>query len=167
MLTSILIQLINQPDPFSDILLALYSAHHLGSQQPSDTVLTQCLKDILKASQQVPTYIIIDALDECPDTLGIQSSREKVLDLLEELIQLQLPNLRLYVTSRPEVDIRTVLDPLTSTSNSVSLHDQKGQKQDIIDYINSFVCSDRKMKRWREEDKKLIIQTLSDRADGM
>ncbi len=167
LLTSILIQLINQPDPFSDILLALYSAHHLGSQQPSDSVLTQCLKDILKASQQVPTYIIIDALDECPDTLGIQSSREKVLDLLEELIQLQLPNLRLYVTSRPEVDIRTVLDPLTSTSNSVSLHDQNGQKQDIIDYINSFVCSDRKMKRWREEDKKLIIQTLSDRADGM
>lgn len=167
MLTSILIQLINQSHPFSDILLALYSAHHLGSQQPSDSVLTQCLKDILKASQQVPTYIIIDALDECPDTLGIQSSREKVLGLLEELIQLQLPNLRLYVTSRSEVDIRTVLEPLTSTPNSVSLHDQNGQKQDIIDYINSFVCSDRKMKRWREEDKKLIIQTLSDRADGM
>jgi hypothetical protein len=167
LLTSILIQLINQSDPFSDILLALYSAHHLGSQQPSDSVLTQCLKDILKASQQVPTYIIIDALDECPDTLGIQSSREKVLDLLEELIQLQFPNLRLYVTSRPEVDIRTVLDPLTSASNSISLHEQNGQKQDIIDYINSFVGSDRKMQRWREEDKKLIIQTLSDRADGM
>ena len=90
-----------------------------------------------------------------------------VLDLVEELVGLHLPNLRLCIASRPEVDIRVVLEPLTSTSNRISLHDENGQKQDIIGYINSIVRTDRKMKRWREEDRNLVIQTLSDRADGM
>jgi hypothetical protein len=115
----------------------------------------------------VPTYIIVDALDECPDTSGIQSPREKVLDLVEELAGLHLPNLRLCITSRPEVDIRTVLEPLTSTSNRISLHDERGQEKDIVDYISSVVHSDRKMRRWREDEKKLVIETLSGRADGM
>jgi hypothetical protein len=167
LLTSILDQLSNRSDSFCDVLHDLYSTHHLGSQQPSDAALTRCLHDILKSSQRVPTYIIVDALDECPDNLGIRSSRENVLDLVEELVGLDLPNLRLYITSRPEVDIRLVLEPLTSTPSRISLHDELGQKQDIIDYIKSAVRSDRKMKRWREEDKQLIIQTLSDRAHGM
>jgi len=166
LLTSILVQLSHQSDSFCDVLLDLYSAHHLGSQQPSHGALLQCLQDILRVSQHVPTYIILDALDECPDTSGIQSKRKKVLDLIKELVKLHLPNLRICITSRPEVDIRTVLGPLTSTSNCVTLHDESGQKQDIIDYINSVVRSDI-MKDLREEDKKLIIQTLSDRADGM
>jgi hypothetical protein len=166
-LTSILVQLSNQFDSFCDILLDLYYGHHHGSQQPSDSALTECLEDILQVPQQVPTYIIVDALDECPDTLGIQSSREKVLDVVEELVGLQLPNLRLYITSRPDVDIRTVLEPLALASNRISLHDERGQRRDIVDYVNFVVCSDRKMQRWREKDKKLIIQTLSAKADGM
>ena len=166
LLTSILVQLSHQSDYFCEVLLDLYSAHHLGSQQPKHGALLQCLQDILRASQQVPTYIVLDALDECSDSSGVQSNRKKVLDLIKELVKLHLPNLRLFITSRLEVDIRTVLGPLTSTSNCVTLHDESGQKQDIVDYINSVVRSDI-MKDLREEDKKLIIQTLSDRADGM
>jgi hypothetical protein len=51
----------------------------------------------------------------------------------------------------------------------VSLHDQTGQKQDISDYIRSVVYSDSEpiMRRWRTEDKELVIETLSDRANGM
>ena len=167
LLTSILVQLSHQSDSFCDILLDLYSAHHRGSQQPSDSALTQCLRDVLEVAGQIPVYIVLDALDECPDTSGIQSSREKVLDLVEELVGFYLPNLRLCITSRPEVDIRSVLEPLTPTSNRVSLHDENGQKKDIVDYISSVVRSDRKIKRWREEDKKLVIQILSDKAGGM
>jgi hypothetical protein len=166
-LTSILVQLSDQFDTFCDVLFALYTTYHRGSQQPSDTALAQCLRDILEVAGQVPVYIIVDALDECPDTSGTQSSREKVLDLLEDLVESCLPNLRLCITSRPEVDIRNVLEPLTSSSNRISLHDESGQKTDIVDYINSVVRSDRKMKKWREEDKKLVIQTLSNKASGM
>jgi hypothetical protein len=49
----------------------------------------------------------------------------------------------------------------------MSLHDQDGQKKDIADYVSSVVRSDRKMMRWREKDKALVITTLSERADGM
>jgi hypothetical protein len=127
----------------------------------------QCLEKMLNVPRKVPLYLIVDALDECPDASGLHSSREKVLELLESLVGLQFPNLRLCVTSRLEIDIRNVLEPLTSTSNRISLHNEDGQKKDIADYIRSIVYSDKKIMRWREQDKELVVKTLSDGAGGM
>jgi hypothetical protein len=166
-LSSVLVQLSSQSTSFSNILLEFYAAHHRGSQQPSDGALRECLEKILKFPSSVPIYVIVDALDECPDTSGVQSPREKVLAVVEELVGLRLPNLRLCITSRPDVDIRNVLGPLTSTSNRISLHDEDGQKKDIVDYINSVVYSDKKIMRWEEKDKELVVKTLSDREGGM
>jgi hypothetical protein len=110
-------------------------------------------------------FIVVDALDECPNLSGTPSAREEVLDLIEELVDLGLPNVHLCVTSRPEIDIRAVLDPLTPLK--ISLHNEIGQKEDILDYIKSVVRSDRRMRRWTEEDKELVVGTLSVKADGM
>jgi hypothetical protein len=107
----------------------------------------------------------MDAIDECPDIPGVPSPREDTLELLKELIELRLPNLRLCVTSRPEIGVRAVLESLSS--HRVSLHDETGQKKDIIDYVSAVLGSDRKFERWRKEDKDLVIKTLSDKADGM
>jgi len=120
---------------------------------------------MIRSSEQTPIYLILDALDECPDTTGMPSSRGKVLALVEKLINSNFPNLHLCITSRPEIDIRTSLEPLTS--NRISLHDQSGQKKDIVDYVNFVIYSDMNMRRWREEDKKVVIDVLSERADGM
>ena len=49
----------------------------------------------------------------------------------------------------------------------ISLHDESGQKDDIIKYIESVVRSDQNMRRWKEEDKRLVVDTLSGKADGM
>jgi hypothetical protein len=122
---------------------------------------------MLKVPEELPIYLIIDAIDECPNTTGMPSSRDQVMALLERLVILKLPNLRICVTSRPEADIRTFLEPLTSTSHTISLHDESGQKKDIIDFVTSMVRSDRNMQRWREADKELVINTLSEMADGM
>ena len=166
LLSSLLIQLSDQSDSYLNMLLALCKAHHDGSklQKSANGALKQCLKEMLTMSEQIPIYLIMDAIDECPDS-GIRSSRGKVLDLVEELVKLHLPNLRLCVTSRHELDIRTALKPLTSVC--ICIHNESGQKQDIVDYISSVVYSDRKMKIWREEDRKLVITTLSNRAGGM
>ena len=59
----------------------------------------------------------------------------------------------------------TAFEPLAS--HTVSLHDQSGQKNDISDYIKFAVYSDRKMRKWRVEDKELVIDTLVRKADGM
>ena len=166
---SLLTQLSACSDRYCDILSDLYLAHDEGKNQPSDGDLTKCLKDMLTlpATDQRPTYLIIDALDESQNASGIPSPRERVLRLVKELVELRLPNLHICATSRPEIDIRRALEPLTS--RQVSLHDQSGQKKDIEDYVKSVVYSDSEpiMRRWRAEDKKLVVEVLSERADGM
>ena len=153
--------------PCCDILSNLYSARDDGKNQPGDQDLADCLKETLIHPDQRPTYLIIDALDESPNSPGIPSPREKVLQFVKELVELCLPNLHICVTSRPEIDIRNVLEPLTS--RRVSLHDQSGQKEDIADYVRSVVYSNSEqiMRRWRTEDKELVIKSLAERADGM
>ena len=122
---------------------------------------------MLKVPEELPIYLIIDAIDECPNTSGVPSSRDQVLALVERYVALKLPNLHLCVTSRPEADIRTSLEPLTSTSNTISLHDESGQRKDIVEFVTSVVRTDKNMRRWREEDKELVIDTLSERVEGM
>jgi hypothetical protein len=167
LLSSLIVQLSNQSNGFYDVLYRFYSDHHRGTQQPSIGALTRCLEDMLKVSDELPIYFIIDALDECPNTNGILSPRDEVLSLVEGLVKSNRPNLRLCATSRPETDIRSSLEPLTSSFNSISLHDESGQKKDIVDFVRSVVYSDKKIRRWREEDKDLVIEALSDKADGM
>ena len=164
---SLLTQLSARSGLRCDVLSDLYSDHDDGKNQPSDSALAKCLTTMLTLPDQPPTYLIIDALDESPNSSGIPSTRERVLHLLKELVDLRLPNLHICVTSRPEIDIRDVLEPLTT--RQVSLHDQSGQKEDIVEYVKSIVYSDSEpiMKRWRTEDKELVVKVLSDRADGM
>ncbi|KAN0136399.1 hypothetical protein V8E53_005767 [Lactarius tabidus] len=167
LLSSLLVQLSTCSNAFCDILSRLYTAHDNGTRQTSNNDLTQCLKDMLTLPDQRPVYLIIDALDECPNTSDIPSARKRVLDLVTDLVGLRVPNLRICITSRPEVDIGEALEPLAS--ETVSLETELGQKKDISDYVRSVVysASGTFMKRWREEDKEHVIKTLSERVDGM
>jgi hypothetical protein len=165
LLSSLLTQLSAQSNPYYDMLSHLYARHDNGMQNPADSTLTETLYDMLKLPREAPIYIIIDALDECPNISGIPTAREEVLELVEQLVNLQLSNVYICVTSRPEFDIRIVLED--SAKLRVSLHQEIGQKQDIVDYITKFVHSDRMMRRWREQDKELVIKFLSEKAGGM
>ena len=165
LLSSLLVQLCEQSDAYSAILSNFYEAHGDGSQHASDSELFGCLKDMLKLPGQATVHIIIDALDECPMTTGLSSHREKVLELVEELVNLQIPNLRICVTGRPEVDIVPVLEPLAF--RSISLHGESGQAKDIAEYIRFFIRTKREMGRWKATDKQLVIDVLTKKADGM
>jgi hypothetical protein len=164
---SLLTQLSARSSPQCDLLSKLYSVHNNGKEQPSKSALTKCLKDMLTLPDQPPIYLIMDALDESSNTSGIPSPRERVLQLLKDLVDLHLPNVHICVTSRPEIEIHDVIVPLTSLR--VSLHDQSGQEDDIADYVRSVVYSNSEpiMRRWKKEDKELVIEMLSERADGM
>ena len=162
---SIICQLCAQSNLCCDILSRVYLAHDKGARKPSDETLTKCLTEMVLLPVQGPIYLIFDALDECPNNSGLPTAREEVLDLVNDLVSLGPKKLHICVTSRPEIDIQTILEPLASLC--VSLHNQTGQKEDIVDYVTSVVYSDRKISRWREEDRKLVIETLSERADGM
>jgi len=167
LLASLLFQLGDYTDRYWDVLHRLYTACREGTQQPSEAALAKCLKTMLELSDRVPIFIILDALDECPSHTGTPSAREKVLDFVEDLVRSKHANLSMCITSRPEQDIQAVLNPLISASSRISLHEESGQREDINNYIRSFVYSDRVMRRWREEDKELVIRTLSEKANGM
>ena len=165
LLPSLLCQLSAGSDPFCDILSRLYSAHDRGARQPDDRAMMECLKEMFALEAQEPTYIILDALDECPITTSTSAPRVTLLELMVELVYLRLSNLRICVTSRLEHDIQAVLEYLTP--QPVTLHDESGQKQDIANYVTSFVRSNEGMQRWPEASKDLVIKTLLKKADGM
>ena len=167
LLLSLVSQLSTRSTPCCDILHRVYETHEEGTRQPSDDTLKECLIEMLKVPGQRPIFIILDALDECPDSSGFPSPRDEVLQLVKELVELRLQVLHICATSRPEVDIRAVLEPLAF--RTVSLHDESGQKADIADYVRNVVkqTPSMAMKRWRDDDKDLVISTLTERADGM
>jgi hypothetical protein len=164
LLSSVLFQLCNQSHPYYAILSTFYSTCQDGTRSPSNGELIQCLKDLLNRPGQAPVYLIVDALDECSNT-SLTSDRDQVLVLLQDLVDSKLPNLCICVTSRPETDIKAILEPLTF--HSVSLHDESGQMEDIENYIKSIVNTNGKMRRWTPVHKQLVINVLTERADGM
>ena len=165
LLSSLVFQLSVESNVHYEVLSRLYVDNASGETIPTLSALLKCLEEILSLPRQTPIFIIIDALDECPNfSTRSLSAREEVLELLEGLVNLELPSLRLCVTSRPEIDIRMLLEPLTDLH--ISLHEESGQKRDIIEYIMAVVHSDRQMRRWRKEDQNLVVERLSERADG-
>lgn len=165
LLSSALVQLCHQSDSYCDILTEFYLEHGKGSQYPSDGALVRCLMNVLKLPGQAPVYLIIDALDECPNTSPLPSPREDVLKLVEDLLRARLSNLHICVASRLETDIKTVLEPLSM--HSVSLHGERGQIEDIENYVKSVVTKDPQCRRWKAEDRQLVIDALKRNADGV
>ena len=165
LLSSLLVQLCYQSDSYCDVLSKFYSGHANGSRYPGDDALAECLMNILGLPGHAPVYLIVDALDECPNTSSTPSPRSKVLELIEKLIKSQVSNLHICVTSRPETDIKKALDPLLF--RPVSLHDELGQEHAIEEYITSVINTDPKNETWREEDRRLVIDVLTRKAAGM
>ena len=167
LLRSLVFQLSTDSSPCCDILHRVYKGHKDGTEQPEDDTLKECLKQMLTLLAHGRIFIVLDALDECPNSSGLPPPRSEVLRLVKELFDLRLQGLYICTTSRPEVDIRAILEPLAF--RSVSLHDESGQKSDIADYVRNVVDSSPStaMRRWRADDKNLVIETLTERADGM
>lgn len=164
LLSSLLLQLSLRLDPDGSALSTLYTAHDHGSRQPTEDTLRKAVKGMLELSHQGPVYIVIDAVDECPNSTPIPDHRAEILNLIEELVALPT-NVHVCITSRPESDIASILQPLASTS--LALHAEDGQALDIKHYIESIIRSDIKFGCWREEVKLHAIETLVNKADGM
>ena len=167
-ITSLLVQLSAYSTPCCKIISRLYSTHGKGTQQPSNGALKTCLQEMLVVAAQKPIYIIIDALDECPNLSGMPTPRAVVLSLLKDLVSGRFRNTFICVTSRPEIDIKNFIGPLAR--RAVSLHEENGQMEDISNYIRNVVYSDNSdgnMWTWRSDQKELVIEELSKKADGM
>ena len=164
LLSSFLVQLCHQSGSYCDMLSIFYSDYANGLRRPSDGALAECLKDLLKLPGLAPIYLIVDALEECPNTSAFRSPRAKVLNLIEELVKSQIPNLHVCVTSRPEPDIKDTLDPLIF--RFVCLHDNRGQKRDIEEFIKSVIYANPE-NEWDAKDMQRVFDVLTERSEGM
>lgn len=165
LLTSLLVQLCDQSDSFFEAFSILYGEHDNGARQPEEDALIKCLMNMISRPGQLSIYVILDALDECPNSHRSPSTRKRVLEVLEELINFRHPNLHVCVTSRPEIDIRWVLEPLTDSH--VILQDESGQRKDIANYVYHVVHTDPAIQKWPVEEKAFIIDKLMERSNGM
>jgi len=167
MLASLVMQLGDNSDRCRSALSQLSINCGNGSEIPSEAALTRCLKRMFELERRRPIYIVIDAVDYCPNFRGTRSARKEVLMLVEDLIRSRHPKLYICITSSPEQDIKATLNLLTPTARRVALHDEPGQKEDIKIYIRSFFKKNKEMQTWTREDQEFVINTLAERANGM
>jgi hypothetical protein len=164
LLSSLILQLSVNSEPCSNILSKLYS--DVGPVlKPTLIALKTGIKDMLSQPGNGPIYIVVDGVDECPNSSGTPSARREVLDLIKELVELKRSNVHVCVASRPEVDVQMVfgsLEPL-----QISLDNEIGQRADIIAFIRHTIQFSNSMPGWTEKDQSLVINTLFQNANGM
>ncbi|EMD34691.1 hypothetical protein CERSUDRAFT_67130 [Gelatoporia subvermispora B] len=163
-LSHLLVRISAESRDCTEVLFDLYSKHGNGSQGPGDADLRQCLEKMLRLVADRFVYIIIDALDECPNS-GVPSPRNRMLALIKHIVDLRLPNVRICLTSRPEPGITAALDPLRP--KCITLDEESGQNHDMSHYVRSIVDSDDGFMLWREGDKTLAVEELSRKGKGM
>lgn len=111
-------------------------------------------------------YIVIDALDECPD---INTQREELMETLHYILDSNLNNLHLFCTSRQESDINISLGnqfskPCRGALN-ISSHLQEIE-DDIGKYIDSTLTSNN-YSSWPIDTKAEVKRVLIEKSDGM
>ncbi|EMD37971.1 hypothetical protein CERSUDRAFT_72606 [Gelatoporia subvermispora B] len=163
LLFHLLLDISAQSSDCTKILSDLYSSHGMGSRRPSGHELQKCLEKMLNISTNRPLYIVVDALDECPDS-GIKSPRDRMLKLIKDILGLCLSNVHICITSRPEPGIAEALRPLSS--QSIAIDKSFEHSADIAKYVKSALDTDAGFSSWSEDDKSLVVETLSEKASG-
>ncbi|EMD33438.1 hypothetical protein CERSUDRAFT_98545, partial [Gelatoporia subvermispora B] len=164
LLSHVLIRFSAESNDCSKLLSDLWSLHRSGSQQPSEHELRQCLKRMIELLADHCIYIIIDALDECPNS-SVNSQRGGVLAFIREIVEWRFQNVHICVTSRHEQDIKEAMEALSP--RSISLHTESGQTDEISSYLDSVMDSDPAL----QEPEMLWIavkrKQISEEANGM
>ncbi|KAJ4859640.1 ankyrin repeats (3 copies) domain-containing protein [Trichoderma breve] len=130
----------NIPDTVNDL-----GEYKKKGMRPSTEELQNSFISTLRGFTNV--YIIIDALDECPN---INTQREELLEILHYILDSNLNNLHMFCTSRKESDI------------DVSLQIER----DIGEYIDS-TLTNAKYSSWPILIKAEVRKALIEKSDGM
>lgn len=114
-----------------------------------------------------PTIIVVDALDECFSSDPRSAhAQEDMLKFLRDIHELDLPTLRLLVTSRPEPRILAHLRHIHPTL--LSLTDLANHRQDMAKYVSD-ALEGSSFDHWAESTRKEAKAALSDmeKSQGM
>jgi len=159
MLGSLLKQMVHGMETIPGEICQTFEEHKktMGGPRPQLPVLAKMLQ-ALTSSQ--PTFICIDALDEC---VGVQ--RVRLLDSLNQLLE-ESTGVRIFVTGRPHIQAE-IERRLAGRVISVRIRSTKG---DIITYLRVRLSEDETPdemdKSLKEDILKKIPQNISEMYVG-
>jgi hypothetical protein len=156
---SLLLSLVTQlgwREPAQSALRRLYNT--ANRRLPGPETLEEILLSSVKQHDEV--FLLLDALDECPED---DEARQNVLDCLHRLTQ-GANNVKIFATSRQLLEIKASMENLGA--NSVSI-DTGAVDADIGRYVRGELSRDRKLKGLPEHTLTMILETLAQKADGM
>ena len=128
---SLLRQVAHRKRPLSDDVMALYHHHTLKGSRPTITELSNLLNSEITRLSEV--FILVDAMDECSVN---NYTREELLTALQRL--LEMPNIRLMITSRPVASINTYLQGMAHL-------EIRAADEDIRKYIEDRIPKERRL----------------------
>lgn len=147
-------QLIQQHEPLSNDVQDLYKSHSRHNTRPTLGEVSKILKSDTGRYSRI--FVVVDALDECPEDTG---SRES---LLKELRALQ-PILNLIVTSR-------FIDTIAREFNGMIQLEIRANDEDIQAYTRARISREHKLLRNVGKDVALredIVKTVVRNAEKM
>ncbi|KAL3252711.1 hypothetical protein ABHI18_009940 [Aspergillus niger] len=125
MLRAIIRQL--HSNPLDGPIRRIWKEHGTKGSNPSNAMLQETLHKMINAYKG-DVFLILDALDECPNA-AIRKERSFLLALLTELRKNCSDNIHILVTSRPEPDIIEHLEWCTA----LDLEEKQGS--DILAFV--------------------------------
>jgi hypothetical protein len=139
----------------------LYDSCVLGSE-PKIEELRAAFVGVLAESKA--TYIVIDALDECP----LRKERRMILQLLAEISQSAPNSTHILVTSRREEDMKITMHKI-SLSVELTIVPIQNQRvdDDIRKHVQAWVEEESPYNGWAPEVNEEVISSLSRNANGV
>lgn len=152
-LGSLIKHLIQRRTRVSEEIHDLYDRHLKRETRPTFTELSEQLQ--IESHKFSTVFIVLDALDECPES---QQTRAKVLSIL-----CKLQTLRLIVTGRPHI-----IDMTQTFEEAVRL-DIRANDSDIEKYIDGQIEMEKNLKKYKHghDLRKTIKDTIVSKANGM
>jgi len=160
MMKSLIFQIAGKNPDCLPMLDSLWAQCDDGTRGPSLRELYRTLRQMIESQ---PTYIVLDALDECQD-------KDRLLTILEKISEWKCNNLHTLFTSRKEQDIEDSLEDLVE--NIIPI-DRGKVDRDIGHYIRHRLTMDRAFKSLRKNcedwkgEKKAIEKNLRKGSQGM
>jgi hypothetical protein len=143
------------PRAFRDLYKEKRSERYLEIEDLNTTLL-----DILAESKE--TYIIIDALDECPE----EKDRDEVIKFLAKLSRDASNSTHILITSRREEDIESAIKETFGKECIVPIQTWQ-VNDDVRIHLEKCMAKDPPFKTWHNDIKMEVIHNLTERTDGV
>lgn len=159
----LLLSMVTQLSRDSPVLPMLSAAYgKTKPYKPSDATLEEILIALLRRSDT--SYLIVDALDECPenDQKNVKC-RDNAIQGLRRVVD-QVGSVRLLITSRKETDIEESMQEWCDTHLALNEHCVNA---DIDIYVKNALATDKKLLRLPAESRDEIERVFHEKSGGM